>query len=395
MPTLLQLNATCNQGSTGKIAENIGLLMKKKGWSVYYAHGARYINKSQLNTYQIQSVWSEYLHILKGLLWDAAGLGTTNETYKLIKYIQQIKPDIIQIHNLHGYYINYKILFEYLNTTSIPIVITMHDCWLFTGHCAHFELKNCEKWKTLCHHCPLISSYPKSLFRDNSKSNFLLKKELISRNRNLHFVAVSKWLERLLRESIYKDHYITTFRNGIDLNIYKPSIPKNQEKFQVLGVGNPWSKEKGLYDIYKLRDLLPSDEYDIVLVGLNQKQLESIPRGIKGILRTNSQQQLVDLYSSSNVFINPTYADTFPTTNLEALACGTPVITYNTGGSPESIDDKTGMVIEKGNIYEIAAGIKQLKREPVSVELCVNRAHLFFDKNECFKHYVNLYESLL
>lgn len=395
MPTLLQLNTTCNQGSTGKIAENVGLIMKEKGWEVYYAHGARYINKSQLNTYKIQCIWNEYLHAFKSMIFDAAGLGSINETKRLINYIKKIKPDIIQIHNLHGYYINYKILFEYLNTTNIPIVITLHDCWLLTGHCVHFEHKKCEKWKTQCQDCPQIHSYPKSLFLDKSKRNYLLKKNLIAQNINIHFICVSTWIEKLVLESIYKKHSISTIRNGIDLDIYKPTIPKNQNRFQILGVGNPWSKDKGLYDIYKLRELLPIDEYDIVLVGLTPKQLKSIPNGIKGILRTNNQQELVDLYSSSHVFINPTYADTFPTTNLEALACGTPVITYNTGGSPESIDNQTGIIIEQGNINKLAEAIKSLKRKPLLAVDCVNKAQSYFNKNVCFKHYENLYESLL
>ena len=197
MPTLLQLNTTCNQGSTGKIAENVGLLMKEKGWEVYCAHGARYVNKSQLNTYKIQCKWNEYLHAFKSMIFDAAGLGSNNETKRLINYIKKIKPDIIQIHNLHGYYINYKILFEYLNTTNIPIVITLHDCWLFTGHCVHFDHKKCEKWKTLCQDCPQIHSYPKSMFLDKSKRNYLFKKNLIAKNKNIHFICVSTWIEKL------------------------------------------------------------------------------------------------------------------------------------------------------------------------------------------------------
>ena len=194
---------------------------------------------------------------------------------------------------------------------------------------------------------------------------------------------------------MYNKHSSYLIRNGIDLDIYKPTINKNETIFQILGVSNPWSKEKGLYDIFKLRELLPINKYNITLVGLNQKQIKSLPDGISGILRTNNQQELVDLYSSSHVFINPTYADTFPTTNLEALACGTPVVTYNTGGSPEAINEQTGIVVEQGNIKQLAEAIINIENNPKLPNICKDRANLLFNKNECFKHYIDLYESLI
>lgn len=395
MPKLLQINITRNQGSTGKIAEQIGQLMKQHGWEVYVAHGARFINPSLLKSYQIQNKTGEYLHALKSLLFDADGLGSTKATHNLVRFIKEIHPDIIQIHNLHGYYVNYKILFEYLNETNIPIVMTLHDCWAFTGHCVHFITVNCHKWKSGCGNCPQITSTPKSIFIDHSDLNFKLKKDIIAGNKNLHIICVSQWLKQLTQYSIYKNHPIRLIYNGIDLDVYRPTCRKATDKFHILGVSNPWSKDKGLYDIFKLRKILPEKDYHITIVGLNKKQKDSLPIGITGILRTNNLQELVTLYSTSNVFINPTYADTFPTTNLEALACGTPVITYRTGGSPESLSDDTGIVVEKGDINSLAKAIISMKISPLSSKACTNRAKNLFNKDDRFQEYLKLYYSLI
>lgn len=394
MPKLLIINITCNQGSTGKISEQVGLMMKERGWDVYYAHGARRVNPSQLKTIPFSSVRGEYLHALKSLLFDADGLGSTHATKKLVELIKEIQPDVIQIHNIHGYYLNYKVLFEYLNGTDIPVVITLHDCWNFTGHCTHFVTAGCEKWKTGCYECPLLNVPPKS-YVDRSKRNYALKKALFSANKNLHIVPVSHWLEGMVRESFLKDKDIQVIQNGIDLNVFK-SLPKVQcSRFKILGVSNVWNKDKGIFDVYKLRESLSLTEYGITLVGLTQKQINELPEGICGITSTANQQELAKLYSEADVLINSTYADTFPTVNLEALACGTPVITYRTGGSPEAIDSKTGIVVDQGNVTALANSIMYLRENPLSSDDCRKRAEECFDKDKCFEKYVELYEELL
>ena len=394
MPKLLIINITCNQGSTGKISEQVGLMMKERGWNVYYAHGARRVNPSQLKTIPFSSVRWEYLHALKSLQFDADGLGSTYATKKLVEQIKEIKPDVIQIHNIHGYYLNYKMLFEYLNSTDIPIVLTMHDCWNFTGHCTHFVTANCKKWKTGCHDCPLLNVPPKS-YIDRSKRNYALKKALFTANKYLHIVPVSHWLEGMVRESFLKEKDIQVIQNGIDLNVFKPYPKVQGGKFKILGVSNVWNKDKGIYDIYKLRGLLSLSDFEITLVGLSPKQIAELPEGITGISATANQKELAELYSSADVLINPTYADTFPTINLEALACGTPVLTYRTGGSPEAIDSKTGIVVEQGNFTALANSIMYLRENPLSSEDCRKRAEECFDKDKCFEKYVELYEELL
>ena len=395
MPKLLIINITCNQGSTGKISEQVGLMMKQRGWDVYLAHGARRVNPSELETIPFSSIKREYLHALKSLLFDADGLGSTKATKQLVERIKGIQPDVIQIHNLHGYYINYQILFEYLNSTHIPIVMTLHDCWTFTGHCVHFELAGCEKWKTECYDCELKSKRPKrTLLLDKSKRNYALKRMLFSSNRNLHIVAVSDWIVDLVRQSFLKNNPLYVIHNGIDLSMFKPCGEKSKDKYGILAVSNVWHKDKGLLDIYRLRQLLPVEDYAITLVGLSERQIKTLPAGIAGIASTANQQELVDLYSKSNVLINPTYADTYPTINLEAIACGTPVVTYKTGGSPESISEETGIVVNQGDVVGMAAAIESLRKKPLSSEVCRKYAIENFDKDRCFMSYVRLYEQL-
>lgn len=395
MPRLLIINITRNQGSIGKIAEQTGLLMQERGWDVHLAHGARFLSPSALQTYQIQTVCGEYLHAMKSMLLDADGLGSVAATRRLVDYIKQLQPDVIHVHNLHGYYVNYKILFSYLNATSIPVIITMHDCWYLTGHCVHFVTANCQRWLTGCGHCPQIHSVPKSLFIDNSARNYQLKQQLIAANPHLTIVCVSKWLEHYVRQSMYKHHDIRLIHNGIDLTIFQPDPSVYNTRIRILGIGNPWSKAKGLYDIYKLRTLLPEQDYEILLVGLSPRQLRALPPGIKGVPPTYNQQELAHIYSHSDIFINPTYADTFPTTNIEAIASGLPVVTYRTGGAPETISPETGIVVEQGNVQAMAHAIQQLRQHPIPREYCRQRAEQLYNKDERFLDYVELYNSVI
>ena len=397
MPKLLIINVTCNQGSTGKIAEQVGLLMKEEGWDVYYAHGARRVNPSKLKTIPFSSVRTEYLHALKALLFNADGLGSTKETKKLIEQIKQIKPDVIHLHNIHGYYLNYKLLFEYLNSTDIPVVLTLHDCWNFTGHCAYFELPKCEKWKSGCYDCPLIGFSNMALI-DRTRYHYALKINLFSSNRNMTIVPVSNWLGNLVKQSFLKDKNINVIHNGIDLNIFKPYPKSTSNKFRILGVSNIWNERKGLADFYKIRELLPINEYEIVLVGLSKNQLVKLPDGILGIEKTGNQQELANIYSDADVLINPTYADNYPTVNLESIACGTPVITYRTGGSPESLSDSTGIVVEQGDIRGVCEAIIKIKnssdKSKFTPEVCRKHAEQDFDKNYCFSGYRDIFRSL-
>lgn len=393
MPKLLQINVTANWGSTGKIAEAIGISAIEQGWESYMAYG-RYSNPSQSQLIRIGSTWETYWHYGVQRIMDNEGLCSVRATKKLISQIIEIKPDVIQLHNIHDHYLNYQLLFEYLNQTDIKVVWTFHDCWAFTGHCFHFVTKKCERWKGGCHHCPLRNEYPKTFF-DRSKHNYELKKALFSMSQNLTIVSCSNWIADFVKQSFLKEKNIYTIHNGVDIEVFTPmSSLRQNDKFRIIAVSSVWTKEKGLYDIYKLREIL-SDDFEITLVGLSAKQIKALPIGINGIQRTQNVQELVQLYNKADVLINPTYADTFPTVNLEALACGTPVITYRTGGSPEAINEKTGYVVPQGDVNAMVNAILKVRDGNTNCENCRKRAETFFDKDKCFNQYVELYNKLI
>ena len=390
MPKLLQINVTSNWGATGKIAESIALAAQKKGWECYTAYG-RMLNPSKTHLIKVGNKIDTYIHYVYDRFFDMEGCASVASTKRLIKQIDQLNPDIVHLHNIHDHFLNYKILFGYLNHTDIKVVWTFHDCWAFTGHCYHFVEYNCDKWKTCCNVCP-----DRHKLCDRSKENFFLKKSLFLECKNLTIVPCSHWLSNIVKESFLKDKRIEVIHNGVDLNIFRPlknTKNRNNNVFRIIAVSNVWKAYKGLYDIFKLREILPS-EYEITMVGLKKEQLKDLPNGIRGITRTDNVQQLIELYNDSDVLINPTYADTFPTVNLESLACGTPVITYNTGGSPEAVSQQTGVVVEQGDINGLANSIVQMRDNPLSSENCRARAIDFFDKEKCFNRYVLLYESL-
>lgn len=399
MKKLLIINVTANSGSTGRIAEEIGQTAIDNGYETYFAYG-RIARESKCNVIKIGNSLNVKFHGIESLLYDNHGFSSRIATKRFIRRIEEIKPDIINIHNIHGYYINVKILFEYLSKTSIPVVWTFHDCWPFTGHCSYFDRYNCTKWQTECHHCPNKKGYPSSLFIDNSKNNFNRKKKLFSNINNLNIVTPSHWLTNISKQSFLKEKNIVTIHNGTNLNVFNIRDGKKRDELNlndrkvVLGVASIWDKRKGLDDFIKLNELL-SEEYKIILVGLNKKQKGSLPANIIGIERTESVHELAELYSMADVFVNPTYSDNFPTTNIEALACGTPVITYKTGGSPEAVDEKTGVVVEQGNINQLKEAIELIaKNKGEYSEICRERAVNLYNKQDRFNDYIKLFNSL-
>ncbi len=393
MPTLIQINVTANWGSTGKIAEAIGRSVMKKGWKSYIAYG-RMMNPSESQLIKVGEKMDSYIHFAYNRLLDMEGRGSVRATKTLVRQIVEIKPDVVQLHNIHDHFLNYRILFEYLNQTDIQVVWTFHDCWAFTGHCYHFVQQDCMKWKKECGKC-----VQRNRFVDRSRENFLLKKGLFDGCKNLTIVPCSEWMGNFVKESFLKEKHVEVIHNGVDLTVFKHSVTAVKKskvgKFRIIAVSNVWLPYKGELDIYKLSEMLPLDEFEITMVGLSIDQVKNLPVGICGIQRTQNVQELVQLYSESDVLINPTYADTFPTVNLEALACGTPVITYRTGGSPEAIDEKTGVVVEQGNVESLANAIHQMKEYPFSSEDCRKRAEECFDKDKCFEKYIELYNDLL
>lgn len=393
---LLQINVTANWGSTGKIAEDIGKIAIQQGWESWIAYG-RGNPESASNLIRVGSDLDLKSHVIQTRLFDNHGLVSSSATRKFINQIREINPDIIHLHNIHGYFLNYPKLFSFLKEYGKPVVWTLHDCWPFTGHCAYYDFVKCGKWKNGCFNCPQLGSYPQSILLDRSEKNYRDKKKAFLGVENLTLVPVSNWLRCEVGQSFLKDYPVQTIHNGIDINVFKASKERvdSRKVFKILGVASVWDRRKGLEEFIKLRSILP-EEYEITLVGLSKKQIEQLPDGIGGITRTDSIEALVDLYSSADVFVNPTLEDNFPTTNLESLACGTPVITYDTGGSPEAVDSSCGIVVPYQDVQGLASAIVRVcGNKAFTSEACRKRAEEYFDKNKSFQKYLDLYSSLL
>lgn len=390
MKKLLQINICSNVLSTGKICEDIAKVAQSTGWETYIAYNSNG-RPSVSQEIRIGSKVNKYRHFIQNKLFDNEGLNSRKETLYLLDCIEKIRPDVVHLHNIHDHWLNYPMLFQYIAKHDLPVVWTQHDCWSFTGGCMYFDLSKCEKWKNGCSDCPERRGL---LVRNRSERNFRLKKELLDSIPSVTFVPVSDWLNDLMKQSVQKNRPIVTIHNGIDISKFKPMPSDSRKKFNILGVAAVWDARKGLQDFIRLRCMLPS-EFGITLVGLTSKQIQSLPRGIEGICRTSSVEELVKLYSDADVFVNPTYSDNFPTTNLEALACGTSVITYRTGGSPEAVDEQTGIVVEQGDIEGIVKAVLQMKRYPYSLASCRKRAEDYFDKDKCFDMYLTIYDNAL
>lgn len=404
MPTLVQIAVEGNIGSTGTIAEAIGQTAIQNGWKSYIAHG-RFPRPSTSELIRIGSDFEVMLHGLETRFFDRHGLGSKNATKKLIKELEKVKPDVIHLHHLHGYYINFEILFTFLKKTNIPVVWTFHDCWSITGHCCHFDHIGCEKWKSICMHCPQIHEYPASLFVDRSKKNFILKKRIFNSLSNLTIVSVSKWLDRVVKESFLSSIPRKIIYNGIDTKRFNPKsdnsfiskrIPALQGKIILLGVSGVWNDKKGLNDFLVLSKQLNNDEV-IILVGLSKNQINGLPINIIGIEKTENQDELKNLYVSANIFLNLSVEETFGLTTAEALACGTPAIVYDSTACPEIIDTQTGVVVPKRNFIKLREAINEIMTNGKNAysAKCRERALKLFERTDRYNEYFNLYKLLI
>lgn len=399
---LLQINTALNWSATGRIAEQISSLAKSLGWDCYTAHGARYVlGESVANDISTDFILNDYLDAATSMLGGRHGLGSKFVTRELVKRIDIISPDIIHLHNIHGYYLNYPILFRYLAQAKTKVVWTLHDCWTMTGHCTHFDEIGCEKWKSQCYDCPLLHSGYKSFFFDRSRSNYQLKKELFTSVPDMTIVTVSEWLKGKVEESFLKKYPVRVIRNGIDLDVFKPVTSALREKLQIangkivlLGVASAWGKGKGLDEFCELSK---NDTFQVILIGGADSVKKHLPDNIIALKRTTDQKELAAFYTMADVYVNPTHCDSFPTVNLEALACGTPVVTYKTGGSPEAVDANTGIVVDKGDFKGLVDAIHFIysHKEQYTPTECRRRAEKCFDRNACFLDYIDLYQSIL
>lgn len=399
---VVQINATYAIGSTGKIMRDLDHVISENGHQSYmvcaYAPKLECDNVFCTNEANYQTALKS--NILISRLTGKMGYRHKLETQKMIEWIGDKKPDIIHLHNIHGDWINLELLFAFLKKMKKPIVWTLHDCWGFTGRCSHFELCGCDKWKTGCVRCENRRVYPITYFLDWSKPMWSDKKKWYSEIENMHIVTPSDWLGNYVKQSILGNNSVQTIHNGIDTSIYyrkksRPSVLG--EKKIVLGVANSWSKYKGLDDFIQLDKQIDHSRYQVMLVGVTKSQKSALPNTIIGIQRTSNESELVEIYNKASVFVNLTYQDNFPTTNMEAAACGTPAITYDTGGSPESILNPQ-WIIPQGDISLILAQIEEIcnadNYEANSKDVA-RYAVENFSKNLSYQKYIALYEEIL
>jgi len=387
-------------GSTGSIMRGICQIANEKGIDTQMVVSTNYGHSAlDHGMWRITPPWLHRIINLASKLTGFEGQFAYFATKRLIGKIKAFRPDILHLHLLHHSYIHLPTLFRYIKRHDIQVVWTMHDCWAFTGHCPHFAYEKCEKWKTGCSHCPRYKDYPKSLF-DNSKPMWKKKKRWFTGVNHLTVVTPSKWLGQLVQASYLKEYPVKVIHNGIDLTAFRPTESAFRKEYGLehstilLGVAHTWSHRKGLDVFVRLSQILPSS-YRIVLVGVDDATAKALPPQIMTIPRTKDRSALAALYTAADLFVNPTREDSFPTVNLEALACGTPVITFRTGGSPECIDKTCGAVVDCDDIDALEKEILRISKEhPYSQEACLAHAQKYDMKAQLAK-YVELYETVI
>jgi len=377
---VLFINSVAGFGSTGRIAADQCRTLMDQGHECVLAYGRDQANCDDIPTRCIGTSMDFKLHGVATRLLDNHGFASGGATRKFLDWATEFDPDVLWLHNIHGYYLNIELLFNWIKSRpQMKVRWTLHDCWTFTGHCAYFDFAGCDRWMTGCHDCPQKKAYPASMLLDNSKRNFAKKKALFTGVKDMTLITPSRWLADLLKQSFLKEYPVEVVYNTINTDIFKPTESdfrqKNglEKKKIILGVASIWEKRKGLKDILSVAEMV-DENYHIVLVGtIPELQELKIPDNVLLIPRTNSPQELAAIYTAADVLVNPTYEDNYPTVNLEALACGTPVITYRTGGSLESLDETCGVVVDQ---------------DPVALWTAVKNAN--FEKEACLRRSAQL-----
>lgn len=391
---IVQVNATSGVGSTGKICAAVSDILSSRGIENYILYSIG--NSSVPNSIKFSNTFIRLFQSLLEKLSGRNGFVAKFSTAFLIKRLNEISPDIVHLHNIHSHDIDLKMLFGYLKRKKIRLFWTFHDCWAFTGGCTHYDMIGCEKWKSQCINCQSYRNF--SYFFDVTDKNFTDKIKVYAKELDLTIVTPSNWLGEQVKQSFLKSYSIKVINNGIDLDLFKPrksDFRKKydcENKFILLGVSFVWSVKKGIDIFIKLAQTLDS-RYQIVLVGTNETVDKQLPSNVISIHRTNNQVELAEIYSAADLFVQVTREENFPTVNIESLACGTPILTFRTGGSPEIIDDTCGMVVEKNDFNGLKEAIEYIyTQRPYSEDSCMNRAQLY-NKDNRFIDYSNLYNE--
>lgn len=386
---VVQLNTVCGVGSTGGITVQISHMLTENGIENYIL----YTNKKY--DYPLGIKYTSYfmikLNAIKSHILGNYGFNSYGITKKLIKKLKEISPDILHIHNIHGHNLNLDMLFAYINSTNVKVILTLHDCWPFTGYCTHFESVDCKKWQKECYNCPLYKRY--SFIFDFSKKLYNRKKLLFTSVNNMTVVAPSKWLADMASNSYLKKYPIEILNNGVDLDIYRKRKSNFKKEYHIEGkhiiLGVPKGELKYFLALSKIID----ENFVIVLAGLSDKEHKKLPDNIIA-LDYQTREEMSEIFSVATVFVNTTLEDTFPTVNLESLACGTPVITFNTGGSPEAIDETTGITVRKRDMHDVYEAVKTISNREDMSESCIKRAKTLYDSREKYKDYLALYKRV-
>lgn len=389
---VVQINSECGRGSTGRIACAISDLLSEHGVENYILYSGNHKSDDPRGI-QINHKLSIRIHQVLSRLFGDQGFHSLFSTLRLVGTLRKLQPDVILLHNLHGYYLHVGVLFRFLKRYRKPVYWTLHDCWAFTGHCAHFLRAGCDKWETQCGDCPARRSYPYSWFFDRSRELYRKKKALFALPEQLHLITPSEWLAGLARRSFLGNRPVTVIRNGIDLEVFSPVESDFRERygignrFVVLGVASVWSDAKGLNLFLALSERCP--EWRIVLVGVDAQLKKQLPPTVIGIQRTADRRELAKIYSAADVFLNPTREDTYPTVNMEAIACGTPVLTFDVGGSPEMIEPETGVVLHDRSVDAVIEVLERFRVERPDPDQ-IRAAARKFNEKHCLKGYLAL-----
>lgn len=398
---IFELNTFCGIKSTGRIATDIATLVEKQGGECLIGYGAETVPKHLSRfAYRIGEKWGRKIHAARRKLLDQEGYGSRFATRRLIRKIKDFAPDVIHLHNIHGCYLHFATLFAYLKESKIPVVWTLHDCWTFTGHCAYFDAVGCQKWRTECHHCVQQKSYPINQGLDGSRRNHRKKKQWFGDLPNLTIVTPCEWLMTVVDQSHMAYAKQKVIINGVDLKTFHPVKSDIRARYQledhyvVLSIASEWDDRKGLPYLIKAAQNL-GDAYRFVVIGLSEEQVSTLPSQMIGITHTQDVNELASWYTTADCFANPTLEDNMPMVNLEALACGTPVVVFDTGGCPEAVDEHSGIVVEKGNqqaLQEAIVRCCESKNDERQTQ-CLARAELF-SADRTFQQYIELYEEL-
>lgn len=390
---ILMINVVCGVKSTGRICTDLAEELEKRGHKVKIAYGRGQVPKRyEKYALKIGNNLSVRLHAIYARIFDASGYGSYLATKRLIRWIKKYDPDVIHLHNLHGYYLNLPLLFNYLKGCGKRVVWTLHDCWPITGHCCYFDYCKCMKWKSCCGHCPQKREYPQSLLLDRSLNNLSDKKQLFTGIANMTLVTPSKWLASYIHESYLSCYEIDVIHNWVNSKTFYPhkgnfKKEKSIKGKMIIGVAAIWDKRKGLEDLIKLNGLInPEDR--IVIVGLTKQQIEKLPLSIIGINRTENVQVLADIYASADIYVNTSLEDNYPSTNLEAIACGTPVVSYDTGGCGESAE-LYGIKVPKGDIQKLKKAVYAI----LDGKIKLNYPDVAGLSNNSIKKYVKVLEG--